>query len=272
MSLEWYLTWYNLIFVAPFLAALLYLGTYAVSGLTFGETDTEASGEAEADAHVEAGAEAHAEVHAEVHAEADGDHDAGDHDAGHHEAGSEGGKLVPGGGTDHTHLQAGGGLAHVEVPLYRRALRALGVGRVPLSIVLMVFCFLWGFFGVATNWVLHEVPLLGDIPWLVSVPAAFLGGTFLTGQFSSTLGRWMPSTETRVEGKAALVGRPGVALFHIDQTFGMAVVRDLRGNSHQVPCRTYPDGAAINQGATVLLVDYDAEGKFYRVIVSDVNI
>jgi hypothetical protein len=136
----------------------------------------------------------------------------------------------------------------------------------------MVFCFLWGFLGVTTNSVLHEVSLLGEVPWLVSVPVALVGSTWLTRGFSTVLGRWMPSTETRVETRTALVGRTGVALFPIDHGFGMAVVRDRQGNSHQVPCRTYPDAAAIGQGTTVLLVDYDAEGKFYRAIVSDIKV
>jgi hypothetical protein len=113
---------------------------------------------------------------------------------------------------------------------------------------------------------------VASVPWLVSIPFAFAGSLFLTRGLSVVLGRVMPTTETYVGARAALVGRTGLAVLPIDEQFGLAVVRDRRGNSHQVACRVYPDARPIAKGAAVLLVDYDPQGMWYYAIVSDVNL
>src|SRR5690348_1949992 len=122
MTLQWLVNWWNLIFVLPFGLALLYLGLYTVSGVTFGESDLDADHDFDAGADVDADVDADADadvdhdIDSDVDADADSDADAdADHDA----------------DTDAEHeTQFSPALA---------VMSWLGVGKVPLSIVLMVF-------------------------------------------------------------------------------------------------------------------------------------
>src|SRR5688500_2668567 len=107
MKAEWLMLWWNLIFIVPFGLALLYLGVYAMSGFTFGE--------AEADFHADA---PDMDADAEIAVDADADADGAD-----------------------LHADAGS-----HVPIHIAAMSWLGIGRVPLSLVLMVLLMTWGLF------------------------------------------------------------------------------------------------------------------------------
>ena len=77
-------------------------------------------------------------------------------------------------------LDHDGGLEHLhdlEPGMLARALSFLGIGRVPLSIIIISFCFLWGFFGFASNTLL--APLLPPIIFIwVSIAIAFRSSSF----------------------------------------------------------------------------------------------
>ena len=64
----------------------------------------------------------------------------------------------------------------------------------------------------------------------------------------------MPTEETYARRRNDLLGEVGEAIYAIDERFGMAAVRDDRGNLFQVPCRVEPGRAADRQGEKVLLV------------------
>jgi hypothetical protein len=81
----------------------------------------------------------------------------------------------------------------------------------------------------------------------------------------------MPTTETYVRRRSELVGTAGQAVLAIDQRFGLASVRDRRGDLFQVACRVYDDRPAIAKNARVLLVDYNAEQEFFYVTEYDVD-
>ena len=119
MNAEWLLHWWNLIFLLPFGLALLYLGLYTLSGITFGDADIDHGFDADHDlsADHDMGADAGHDL------DADQDMDAG-HDAAP-AAGHASGPLAP--------------------------LSWLGVGRVPLSILLMVLLLTWGVVGFVAN-------------------------------------------------------------------------------------------------------------------------
>src|SRR5437660_2391917 len=161
MKIQWLLAWYNLIFVVPFALALLYVGIYAVSGLTFGESDVDASGaDVDADAHVEleghVEAPAHIESDAHFDADADADVDADAHiDADAHVEGHGADEAAPG-------------------SILASALSLLGVGRVPLSIVLMVLMLIWGMSGFFSNILLWEKYHNETTLLVISIPLAFL--------------------------------------------------------------------------------------------------
>jgi hypothetical protein len=269
MSLEWYLAWYNLIFVVPFLLALVSLAAYAASGVTFGETETDGAGGTDAEADAEVEAEPDADVEAEPDAEVEAEVEA--------ETEAEGCLPPPSGG------QAAETVAALSLRLRRRTLarlsetapfgaqllRFFGVGRVPLSVLLMMLFFAWGFLGVSANALLLQAPRFADAPWQVSVPVALAGCALLGRAAAVFLARWLPTTETYARDRAALVGRAGQAILRIDQRFGMAAVRDARGNGHQVACRVADGAAPIEKGMPLRVAAYDAAAGLYFVTPLD---
>jgi hypothetical protein len=246
MPLEWFLAWYNLVFAVPFLLALAYLAAYVVSGVTFGDADADADSDSDVEADVDADVEADAE--AEVEADS---------------------SYAP-------------DTIAVSPRLRRRALarlnqaaplgallRFFGVGRVPLSVLLMVLFFAWGFLGVSANALLRDSPIGGAEPWQVSLPVALVGSALVGRGASGILARWLPTTETYAREKAALVGRPGEAVLRVDERFGLAAIRDARGNGHQVACRVYHGAPPIEKGRPLLVAGYDAAAKLYYVSGGD---
>jgi membrane protein implicated in regulation of membrane protease activity len=246
MTLQWLVNWWNLIFLLPFGLALLYLGLYTVSGVTFGESDLDADHDFDAGADVDVDADADAgadvdhgidhDVDADADADADADHDADtDHDT---DSDSE------------NEAQASPVLAIVSW---------LGVGKVPLSIVLMVFLLTWGAAGLLCNLLLVS---RGAMAAAISLPMALMAAVLVTHWVSWFIGRYLPLYETTAKRRHALLGATGEAILPIDQRFGMASVRDETGDLYQVPCRA--DDPPIPKGSTVKLVSYNAkQGIFY---------
>src|SRR5439155_16281452 len=172
MTVQALLAWWNLIFVVPFGLALVYLALYTLSGVTFGEADADShfdtDGDADVDAHadLDTDVDAHAEVDADAHADADADSHA---DA---DADAEG-----------------------HVPLHIAALAFLGVGRVPLSVLLMVMLMAWGATGFIVNQIVGPRFGAGPRPAILSIPAAALVSLALTRLLVRAIDRWLPLNE-----------------------------------------------------------------------------
>jgi membrane protein implicated in regulation of membrane protease activity len=253
MTMQWILGWWNLVFLVPFGLALLYLAMYTVSGVTFGEADADAEAGVDADADVDADvdADAHVDVDADADVDADVDVDADAEQDVHH--------------PHHGHA-AGGARAGVGLG---DAMALLGVGRVPLSLVLMILLLAWGFIGFVANQFLRELmPREWMIP-LVSLPLAAVGAVAATGLTTRTLARLMPVDESYARRREHLLGEVGEAVFPIDERFGMVAVRDDRGNLFQVACRVEPGRPPIAKGAKVLLVAHDANRNVFHVTPDD---
>ena len=253
MSVQWLINWWNLIFLLPFSLALMYLGLYTVSGITFGDAD--ADGDFDVDGDVDhdfdAGgdvdhdldADADADVDGDVDQDLDADHDVdGDHDADSHEA-------------------EGGGRG-IDAPAHVAAMNWLGVGRVPVSLVLMVLLLTWGVAGFLTNAALVE---RGAMAALFSIPIAVIASVLVTHTVTALIARYLPLYETTAQRRHALLGSVGEAIFPIDQKFGMVSVRDQTGDLYQVPCRAIEVGDPIAKGAKVKLVSYNAKESLFYV-------
>jgi len=250
MSLQWCLAWYNLIFAVPFLLALAYLMAYAASGITFGDVDADADADAEADVDTDAEMEADADAEAEPEVEA----------------------VPPSVAALDTVAELSPRLRrralsrlHEAAPLVVALLRFFGVGRVPLSVLLMVLFFAWGFLGFAANALARETPAIAAAPWQVSIPVALLGSALAGRAGSVVLGRWLPATESYARDRATLVGRPGAAVLRIDEHFGLAVVRDNRGNGHQIPCFVRAGESPIEKGGALVVAAYDPTTRLFHV-------
>jgi membrane protein implicated in regulation of membrane protease activity len=255
MNAQTLLAWWNLIFVVPFGIALVYLGLYTLSGLDFGEADADADVDA-AHAHADADLDADADVDADadagvdnhIHADADADADA-DTDV-------------------ETHAGAGGAADAAHVPFHVAAMGFLGVGRVPVSLVLMVLLMTWGTTGFLVNQLAFDRLGRGWHVAALSIPAAALASLAFTRMLVRAMDRWVPLNETSARRRHDLLGSVGRALYPISGQFGLVTVRDDRGELYQVPCRVAPDGDPIAKGAAVRLVSYSAKTKSFYVTPS----
>ena len=237
MTLEWLLSWWNLIYVVPFGLAMAYLFAYASSGWTFGDFEADADVEADVDVEVDA------DVDADFDAEADVDHDVDVH----------GGRI----NIDADSEAAGGhqGLAGM--------LSWLGVGRVPLSVILMVLLLTWGVVGFGANQVLRDA--MGTAVWLASIPLAAFVSLGLTAAISNGLARVLPVAEGGALTRRQLVGRRGTVIFAVTEAAGLVSVRDDEGDRYQVAARTLPGRDAVLPGEEVVLVRYDPDRSLFLV-------
>lgn len=235
MTLDWLLAWWNLIYVVPFGLGLVYMGLYIATGISFGDGDVDGDLDAEIDGDLEGDVDG--DLDGDVEGDIDGDVDGdveGDGDGGDY-------KLHFGGDT---------------------LLEILGVGRVPLSVVVMTLLMTWGFLGIVINRLLFET-LAGWLLPLISIPLAGIGAVTATGVLARIVARIMPLDETSAWRKQELVGTTGEAIYTIDEKFGKAAVRDPQGYRFQVPCRVGVGAEPIAKGQRVLLVEYEED--FYIV-------
>jgi hypothetical protein len=233
MTLDWILGWWNLVFIAPFFVAMVYLGLYALTGIGDGDADGDAHADAGAHGDVDADADAELDADADVDAEGDADHD---HDA-----------------------------EHVGGSYFSAALSWLGVGRVPVSLLMIVMLLTWGCAGFVTNAILHQRAADGWPMARWSIPIALLCAVMVTRGVSAMIIRYLPLNETYVRRRSELVGRTGEAILPIDHTFGLVAVRDDSGDLYQLACRVGENVSPIEKGARVRLVAYDAKAQSYFV-------
>jgi Protein of unknown function (DUF1449) len=237
MTWQWLLSWWNLIFVAPFAVALLYLGVYTLTGLELGDADADLHGDFDADA--DADADGHIEADGHVETDADTETDAA-HGDGHDPSGSSG---------SHS--------------FHAMALAWFGVGKVPITIIVIVLMLVWGAAGFIANSAIR--PLGGWEAARISLPLALLASLFISRVMVLFMGRFVPLNETYAKRRGELVGCIGEAIYGINQTFGMAMVRDDRGDLHQVACRVASEVPPVEKGAKVKLVVYGAKDRTFFV-------
>jgi hypothetical protein len=259
LSIQWLLGWWNLLFIVPFALALMYLGIYTLSGLTFGDVEVDH----DIDTDVDADVDAHIDVDHDIDTDVDHDVDAdADHDVeSDHDADSD---------SDHEANEASTGGSNQSAAML--ALSWLGVGKIPASIVLMVLAMSWGAIGFIANQALRGPvgqALHKEEPAAValgSIPLAGLGALLITSFLSRTAARALPKLETYAQRKHQLLGNVGEAIYDIDRKFGMANVRDDRGNLFQIACRLDREGPAVPKGSRVKLTGYNAGDQVFYVV------
>lgn len=145
----------------------------------------------------------------------------------------------------------------------------LGLGMIPFSLLLIILCFSFGWFGL-----LFE-SLFGDLlaTWLVgpgwgqsllfSLPA-FAAGLLVTVPTARLL---HPFFKDHGEARSArsLVGKQAtLQTGSVSSTFGKAIV-NASGESFNISVRTQNDENDLGRGDSVLIFDYDAESSIYYV-------
>lgn len=231
MQLSDLIQWWNLPFVLPFALALVLLLLQAFGAFA-----------------AEHGFDGHADIGHGGH-DAHLSHDAG-HDAGH--------------GPAHGHGHHGPHQQSHE-RFFGRALGLFGFGKAPLVVILMTFCFLWGFIGFASNTLLSRVLKTPVVYFWFSAFVALFLGTTLTSIFARLVGRLMPGTETQASRESLLVGCIGSTVFDVSETFGRVQVRDQYRNLQEVPCHTAEGAARIPANTNVVISHYDEEARTFTV-------
>jgi membrane protein implicated in regulation of membrane protease activity len=125
----------------------------------------------------------------------------------------------------------------------------LGVGKVPLLMVLVVFLAVFGLAGLAIQ------QLAGPLSLWIAAPAAAAAALPLTGLGARGLARVMPQDETTAVSLDTLVGRRGTITIGTARrgSPAQARVRDIHGQVHYVMVEPYDDAHSIGEGETVRL-------------------
>lgn len=217
--------WFNLPFSAALGCALLLALLQLASGFSQGEGDTDV--DADVDADIDADVDVDADVDADIDADTDADVDAD----------------TPGGGP----------------------LAALGVGKVPLMIVLMALLGSLGAIGLLLNSVLSAVAAGAPASFF---PLVLIGSLALalpgTRAISGALARLAPRSSTAVSFEQ-LVGRAGVVQSaSVSRSYGRVAVRDSHGTVHTV-FAVIERGEPIPAGGEVALLAYDSAQRRFVV-------
>jgi len=145
-----------------------------------------------------------------------------------------------------------------------RLFSILGIGKVPLMLVLSIFCLIWGATGVAGNQIFARVLRAPALYVWPSMICAFLISYASTSALSQLISRMMPQLETYGTEEELLVGRIARAAYDLGARPGSAFLLDDQQNRIQVRCRTH-DGSVIPGGAELLLLEYDAPSRIFTV-------
>ncbi|HUT34183.1 MAG TPA: hypothetical protein VNE39_11930 [Planctomycetota bacterium] len=236
---------WNLVYVLAFFFALLYAVLNAI-GLASHGADVDADADVDhdlGDLGVDHDIDVHADVDHDIDVHADVDHDV-EVGVDHH---------VPDFHVDHdVHAEA----PHAEPSVLEEALSFFGIGKVPLSVILMTFLITFAVVGWAVNAALAPVLLTPVAFFPISLAAAITCGLGGTKLLAGTLGRYLKPVDSAALRRGVLVGRIATAKLPVSATFGMALVRDDYGTLHKVTCRVREGAATIPKGQTILLVRY----------------
>ena len=125
----------------------------------------------------------------------------------------------------------------------------LGVGRVPLLMLLVLFLAFFGLVGLAIQ------QFAGPLTLWIAAPAAAAAALPLTGLGARGLGRIMPGDETTAISLDSLIGRRGTITIGTARrgSPAQARVRDMYGQVHYVMVEPYDDNQAIGEGEGVRL-------------------
>jgi hypothetical protein len=143
------------------------------------------------------------------------------------------------------------------------ALRSLGVGAVPLSLLVQAFLLFFGIWGLAANRLL-SVAAHPDIRIWPALGLALVGGLATAGGLGAIGRRFLPKDGPATGGKD-LLARTGRVVFAVDDDGGTVQVRDGGGTLHQVPARHGPGAGTIPAGRTILIVAHDRETGVFTV-------
>lgn len=131
----------------------------------------------------------------------------------------------------------------------------LGIGEIPLLILLVVLLALFGMIGLTLQQVVTSLAGVPMAPWNAAA-LAFLASFPLLGVCARGLARILPRDETSAVGLDSLLGKRAVVTVGIARrgSPARARVRDIYGQTHHVMMEPNGDADTVAQGESVLLV------------------
>lgn len=143
-------------------------------------------------------------------------------------------------------------------------LRSLGVGVVPVSLLLQAFLLFFGVWGLTANRFLN-VDVYPELRIWLALPLALIGGAATTALFGAVARRFFPTEEAAPTSGNDLIARSGRVVFTVTEQGGTVQVRDAGGTLHQVSAGIAPGADPIPAGRMVLLLAKDKETGHFLV-------
>jgi hypothetical protein len=145
-----------------------------------------------------------------------------------------------------------------DAPVEVGVLDWLGVGRVPLLMLIVVFLALFALIGLILQQAAAGLTGAYLRPWLAAAATGVVAVP-ITGIAARGLARIIPRDETTAVSLDSLIGKRGTITIGTARrgSPAQARVRDVHGQSHYVMVEPQNEEHAIAQGETVLLVRRD---------------
>lgn len=139
-----------------------------------------------------------------------------------------------------------------------KLLSLFGIGKVPLTIVAVSLCLLWGAGGLVGNFVVNRGPLVAIV---VAAAFALIG----TRVLSSLISKVMPSLETSSRPGEWYLNKEARVLYPLKVDSGAVQIGNPEGLKIELQARIEAGHAEIPEGSSVILVRFDRDSHCYFV-------
>ncbi|MGB0383386.1 MAG: hypothetical protein ACPGWR_01060 [Ardenticatenaceae bacterium] len=144
----------------------------------------------------------------------------------------------------------------------------LGIGRVPLMLLLLLFSATFGLLG----WVLSNLWLttVGSEQWFFFVGlwiVTFVISAVISGRLGGVIAKLVPSISTTAKSNEQLVGKVAKVISpRVNERYGQVRVYDAAGTSLTLFAVIPKNNTPIPRDTEVVLADFDPERKVYTVV------
>ena len=135
-------------------------------------------------------------------------------------------------------------------------LAPLGVGRVPLSVIVQAYLVSFAVTGFTINALSDGVPTPTSLAW--TLPASLVAGYAVVAALARVLGPILSSKKEDATTKADLVGQRAVVISsRVTGDFGEVRIADKSGHQLRLVCKLQSGEPEVPEGRDVVIVEYD---------------
>ena len=149
----------------------------------------------------------------------------------------------------------------------------LGVGKVPITMILVPLLMAWGIAGYVCNHIITHTLKPPHWPFMLgSIIVAATAGVLTAKLFAGAISIILPTAERSATSKKELIGKTArVTSGQVTKSFGRARLRDDYGNSITIYCKIPHGKRTPRKSDEVILLDYDEEDRKFEVEKFDVS-